>query len=321
MAARNEDWCLGLSARAVLLWVDHLIILDHASTDRTPGIAFDLAAEYPNRVTILNESDPQWNEMAHRQRMLDAARSLGASHIVYVDADEVLTGNLLGRIRSLAECTLPGQILQIPWLSMRASIYRYDTSGPWGTCDASVAFQDDPLWHWTARNGYDFHQRHPMGKPFVAFKPIRRTDGGLMHLQFVSERRLKAKQALYKMLEVTRWPGREPIDVIDKRYSLAVNGAPKQESVSGLVQHFGVARAAAIVRAAREANPDFEPGQVATELTTYAMTPAEWWAPYQEWAKHLHVDAEPWQEAQVRKLWAEHGAEKFQGLDLFGVCG
>ncbi len=54
---------------------------------------------------------------------------------------------------------------------------------------------------------------------------------------------------------------------------------------------------------------------------TYAMTPAEWWAPYQEWAKHLHVDADPWQEREVRKLWAEHGAEKFQGLDLFGVCG
>jgi hypothetical protein len=33
-----------------------------------------------------------------------------------------------------------------------------------------------------------------------------------------------------------------------------------------------------------------------------------------------HLENEPlWQEAEVRRLVAEHGAETFKGLDLFGV--
>ena len=35
MPARNEDWIIGLSARAALMWCDELIVMDHASTDRT----------------------------------------------------------------------------------------------------------------------------------------------------------------------------------------------------------------------------------------------------------------------------------------------
>lgn len=99
-----------------------------------------------------------------------------------------------------------------------------------------------------------------------------------MHLQFVSDRRLRAKQACYKMQEVLRWPGREAVHVVNDRYNPAVYGS----------------------------------GAMAT-------VPAEWWAPYQQWMEHLHVDAEPWQEKQCKAWMAEHGPEKFKGLDLFGV--
>ena len=47
MPVRNEDWCLGLTARAALKVVDHLIIFDHASTDRTPEIAQEITADGP----------------------------------------------------------------------------------------------------------------------------------------------------------------------------------------------------------------------------------------------------------------------------------
>ncbi len=319
MAARNEDWILGLSARAALLWCDHLVILDHASTDNQEAIERAVADEYPGRVTIVFRPDPNWDEMEHRQRMLEVAREKGATHIVYVDADEVLTGNLLPRIRDLVECTGPCAVLQLPWLSMRGSIHRYEQSGPWAKCDVSVAFPDDPRYHWAARQGYHWHQRHPMGLPFVSFKPLRRSEGGLMHLQFVSDRRLRAKQALYKMLEVTRWPGRKPVAEIDALYSVAVYGAPKIDpgNAPGLVQHFGVARAAAIIRAAREANQQSDEPQE----QKLGFAPKEWWAPYEPWLEHLHIDAIPWQEAQCQMLWQQHGPAKFQGLDLFGVCG
>lgn len=322
MPVRNEAWCLGLSARAVLQWVDHLVVLDHASTDPTPAILWELAQLYPDQLTVLNEDDPQWNEMAHRQRLLEECRRQKATHIVYVDADEVLTGNLLPRIRNMVERTQPGLILQLPWLCVRDSIHRYHTSGPWAQLDASVAFPDDPRYHWAARKGYDFHQRHPMGMPFAAYKPLRRNEGGLIHLQMVSEHRLRAKQALYKMTEVIRWPGREPVNVIDERYSVAVYGAPKQETIPGLVQHFGIERAREILRAARAANANLQVGdnlssQMAPEELGH--TPVEWWAAYTDLMQYLHVDDPAWQAEECQRLWELHGPQKFEGLDLFGV--
>ena len=101
-----------------------------------------------------------------------------------------------------------------------------------------------------------------------------------MHLQFLSERRLCAKQALYKMQEVIRWPGRTPVAQIDEMYS----------------------------RTVREAS------------SAHAMSVSEeWWKPYHRLLGHLHINAEPWQEAECHRLWGEYGPEKFAGLDLFGV--
>src|SRR5262245_23758182 len=95
LCARNEDWVLGMSARAALMWCDHVVLFNHASTDDPGEVAAQVVAEYPERVTYLSDDDPTWKEMAHRQRMLDAARAAGATHIAIVDADEVLSGNLL----------------------------------------------------------------------------------------------------------------------------------------------------------------------------------------------------------------------------------
>src|SRR3954468_875088 len=92
LPARNEDWCLGLSVRAALRWCDAVVVLNHASSDRTAKILCDVVAEVGNRLRVIHEPNPEWSEMSHRQRLLDEARSMGATHIAIVDADEVLTG-------------------------------------------------------------------------------------------------------------------------------------------------------------------------------------------------------------------------------------
>lgn len=293
MPVRNEEWILGLSARAVLRWVDELIVLDHASTDHTIDILFQLVREYQSRVTVLFDYDPVWREMRHRQTLLEAARASDATHIAMVDADEVLSGNLLSEIRQyIADCPA-GMILQVPWLCLRGSIDRYHSSGTWAQQDVSVAFPDDPVYHWAAREGYDFHHRHPMGREMPPYRPLRpasflpATRGGLMHLQFVSDRRLRAKQALYKLTELLRWPEREPVRMVDERYNLAVYGSYTRPAD----RHMDV----------------------------LSDVPPEWWKPYADLMPYFDPDREPWQEAECRKLVAEHGIERFAGLDLFGV--
>jgi hypothetical protein len=286
MACRNEEWVLGLAARAVLMWCDELVILLHACEDRSGEIAMEMAIRNVDRVTVLVEPDNVWREMAHRQLMLETARSRGATHIVYVDADEVLTANLVDVIRGKIEKCPAGHICQLPWIQLRGGLWSYHGRGLWADQFASTAFRDDPIYHWAQRDGYDFHHRHPMGRQMPPYRPIRHY-GGLMHLQMVSDRRLRAKQALYKMTEVIRWPGREPVAAVDRRYNMAVYGTE-------------------------------QPGAPPEQLDA---CPAIWWEEYirRGWFRHLDESAPPWQEDECIRLWQEHGPKKFEGLDLFGV--
>lgn len=286
MPARNEEWILGLSLRAALMWCDSVVVLNHASTDGTGKILEQLAAETPGRVVFTYSSDTEWEEMKHRQSLLTIARQYGATHIAMIDADEVLTGNLLYTIRGLIAAAPKSVTVQLPWRCLRGSIHSYYSRGVWAMQNVSMAFMDDPRCHWAARDGYDFHHREPMGRPLVA--QIVGREGGLMHLQFISERRLRAKQALYKMTEVLRWPGREPVEVVDRRYNLAVYGQDRPT--------------------------------IATSFSSdMSACPACWWEPYGSILKYLDEAAEPWQEAKVRSLMYEYGPQRFAGLDLFGV--
>jgi len=155
------------------------------------------------------------------------------------------------------------------------------TTGLWGQANVSTAFKDEPAFHWAARDGYDFHHRHPMGRDFAPWSVNGgRRNGGLMHLQFSSRRRLVAKQALYQVTEVLRWPGRTPVSQIAEMYG----------------------------RTVREA-----------DRATVAAAPSSWWAPYEHLMQYLHVDAEPWQETELRRILNTEWIGKFAGLDFFGL--
>ncbi len=301
MPCRNEEWCIGLSARAALMWLDMLVIHNHASTDASSDILAEIEREHPGRVVVLHEDDPKWDEMRHRQDMLTTARYLKATHVAIIDADEVLTGNLLpsvGRVeekrsqhesrywgvrQQLEEC-IGGHVMQLPGYNLRGSINRYHADGIWGRRWFSTAFRDDARLSW---GGDTFHAREPKGIELRPYTPIAQGQGGVVHLWGASERRLRAKSALYKVTERLRWPDK-PVADIERMYNWATKGENGHS--------YGT--------------PD---------TWTYRDVPAEWWAPYAHLMKHLDVDAEPWQEAEVRRLVAEHGAERFVGLDLFGV--
>lgn len=222
MPLRNEAWIVGLSARAALKWCDALVVLLHASTDRTQEIIESVAAEHPGRVTILKELGHSWLEMEHRQRLLEAARGLGASHIAICDADEVLCGNLLGKVRDEIELLAPRQYLQAEMQCMWRALDRFRTdSRIWsGRRDLVLAFADWPDVRWRPINGgYQHHQRAPLNT-----RPSSRvlSPGGVMHLQWASWRRLIAKHIWYQMHERVTYPDL-PVGKIANRYSYAPN--------------------------------------------------------------------------------------------------
>lgn len=221
MPARNEDWIIGLSLRVALRWCDAAVVLDHASTDGTAGILDAMQDECGERLTVIRESDGAWSEMAHRQRLLDAGRAAGGTHFALVDADEVLTGNLLARIRNEVSAIGPGGLLQVGMQAMWRSLGAVRTDGrTWaGREDLALAFADRYAVGWQA-GGYDHHHRHPHGS--VPHRRIRNGEGGVMHLQWASWRRLVAKHARYKMMERIKYPSK-PVVAIDRMYSMALD--------------------------------------------------------------------------------------------------
>jgi hypothetical protein len=302
MAVRNEGHVLGLTARAALLWCDAMVIYLHACTDESGRIAAEIASEHEGRVAVLHQVLPAWDEMSHRQSMLNAARGIGATHIAIVDADEILTGNLLnyrssddpGAPLGRSWCSevvhgLPnGHILQLPLYNLRGSLTRYHSNGIWGNRWLSVAFADDPRLKW---EGDKFHHREPTATGYALrdYKPISQGQGGVMHLWGVDEARLIARHRLYKVTERIRWP-HKPVHEIEMMYNWATKGATVPQHMIS----FGT--------------PD---------TWTYAETPAEWWAPYAELlAKYYHPEVEPWQTAECDRLIAEHGRAYFKGLTV-----
>lgn len=283
MPCRNEDWVLNLSARAALMWCDALVILNHASTDRTEAMMLDLFSEFGDRV-FGEYASGDWTEMEHRQCLLQAARMHGATHLAIVDADEILTGNLLPHIRQHIESMPKGWMAQLPGYNLRGSLDRYHASGIWAQRWFSLAFPDDARLRWA---GDRFHQREPAGMAMPQQRPVMQGQGGIMHLWGASERRLRAKHCAYKMIETLRWPSKSRQE-IERLYNLAF---------------------------VPSANLGFD------QLWRYAQVPAEWWEPYGDLKARVQLDAVPWQEEMCRQLYREHGAPRFAGLDLFGIVG
>lgn len=282
LPVRNEDWVLGLSLRALLMWVDEAIVLNHASTDNTGEILETVNRESGGRVHVMHEANPVWREMDHRQRLLMAARKRGATHIVILDADEVLIGTVLPHIRGWVESLPKGTTLRGPMRHCHRGIshFRHDAS-IWcrGGYRVSIAFADAPQLGWAAVNGYDHHHREPMKSRMGG--NIREDMESVMHLQFAHWRRLTAKHALYKMSERLKYP-QKSVAEIDRMYSMALD-----ETVLGTMP-----------------------------------VPPSWWQPYRGIMHHLRIDQneEQWQERECKRLMKQHGQKAFSGLNLFGVA-
>ncbi len=270
LPVRNEGWILGASLRALLMWVDECVVSLHNCTDDSFDIAREVWKE-TGRVGVTHWDGERWDEMQQRQTLLETAREFKATHIVTVDADEILTGDLLPTIRQRIEALPLGVMLRMPLLNLRGSLNRVHNTGLWGSPDmnTSVAFRDEPGIHWPAAADYQHHCREPKGRTWAMPQPTART-AGLLHLQFVSDRRLKAKQFLYALNDRLRWPGRDVTmyaRTVREHFAAPGIGAPVPDSwwapYAHLAHYMDINREPWQLQAARDiikANPGIEVG-------------------------------------------------------------
>lgn len=297
MAARSEDWIIGLSLRAALEYCDAVLVYDHLSDDFTPRLVQEIAAQHPGRVEYLRDETPWWDEMDQRQKMLDKGRAMGGTHFVIVDADEVLTANLLPRARSIVESCPRGECLALrmvaPYHSLKTRrvdwVWGYDSRLTW-------CFADNGGLAWkSAIDGYQHHQRVPIGappRPEIPKDLESMSAGGVIHFQYITRRRLEEKTAFYKIMEIVRWPARMSVADLNDKYDWTL-----REGGSG--------------------NPKDTP------IDCHHI-PGDWLSYYESrgWMKFLRPELESWQAREARRLWAHYYPQfpdRFRGLKTYGV--
>lgn len=222
MVARNEAHIVGFSLRAALRWVDEAVVLDHASTDQTPKILREIREEVGDRLVILTEPDPEWRQFEYRQRLLDTARGRGATHLAILDADEVLTGDLVGGMRELVERLGPAACVSLPMRCIWGSPFQVRTGNfRFANYAVSAAFQDCPHLFWKAEKGYDHDHREPHNLQVPKCADVGTS--GMMHFQWLERSRVLAKHALYKMEHRVRWAAEWPPERLETQYNASID--------------------------------------------------------------------------------------------------
>lgn len=249
MVVRNEEWVLPCSLRAAMSWCDELVVVDHASTDGTVEAISHVTGENPHRIhysrwtpmvkkesksrfdgtpitiEVLDEAnESRWDEMEMRQHSLALGRKFGGTHFAIIDADEVLTSNLVDQVRPWFNKLRDDALLELPMLAMRTLDEYQDDDSVWSKAFITLGFKDNPTLTWkVAIDGYEHHNRPPYAPHWTSSRPFtEKNKGGVMHLQFANRRRLLAKHVLYRMADYVRWPERDTKSALNAKYDQAL---------------------------------------------------------------------------------------------------
>lgn len=287
MLVRNEGWIIKASALIALRWVDELVIMDDDSEDETADLIIDVCRMagtervfyYANR----RDDDPDvWREMELREQLRRHAEERNPTHYAIIDADEIPVAPIVPQLRRIvAECR-PGEGISVPMHSPYHSTTTRRVDGSFEPAGGIfIGYRETPGSGWApAGDGYQHHARCPQGvRNQLPMYPA--SDGGIMHMQFASKRRLEVKSAYYKALETIQYPGRMSPDELNKKYDWTLQQQSKQTK----------------------------------------DIPAEWWEDHRQkgHATHIDLQREPWQLEALKRLIETYGTGPFVGLNMHGA--
>jgi glycosyltransferase involved in cell wall biosynthesis len=201
MQVRNEQNFLRQCLLALRYYTDAIVILDDDSTDATLDIINSLVEECHIEKIIQNTQWKDWAEPSNKNKLLSAAREIGGTHMIIIDADEMFSANyrdgdyLRRKILSLQ----PGDAMGVCWINLWRSldVYRDDES-VWVPRDNIRIFCDNGVAYYP--EGFLHGSPVPQGLNGIYY-PSRDLTHGLLHFQFVNWQNLLIKQAWYRCLE------------------------------------------------------------------------------------------------------------------------
>lgn len=279
LTIRNEQIFIAQCLRSLCRYTDAIVIVDDASNDNTLKIIQSLAKEC-NIEKIISKDHWYRDEAGDKNKLLNAARQIGGTHFVFIDADEMFTSNcsennyLRNKILELT----PGQKMHVKFYNLwRSFDYFREDSSQWSPRFINCIFCDDGKCCYEAERF--IHCSHIpdnlKGQDIYLNDPIY----GLMHFQFINWRNLLIKQAWYRCLEHIRNPSFS-IDLLNEIY-----GKSKDERGLGL-----------------------------------RRCPQQWFTGYKTiFDPEIIKLPEVWREKQVLEWFEEHGKDFFKDLDIWDV--
>ena len=195
--------------------IDKFVFYDDLSTDDTVNLIKDLLGQ--RAVVITNKSQTTFNESHNRSAMLEYSRKEGASHVVCIDADELMSQSLLNDFDKVISHNSQYDIQYYWYNVVNGGIDQY---------------RQDPMYVNNYRTfilplkntGYfDMSQwkYHTPRTPFVNLPKGTTKDYGFIHLQSINKRFYALKQLWYKHYEQVNYG--HSVDFINNRYDPVIN--------------------------------------------------------------------------------------------------
>jgi glycosyltransferase involved in cell wall biosynthesis len=220
---KNEAWILDRFLQCASLWADHIIIADQNSTDGSQ----EIARRYP-KVTLIENSSEAYHESSRQKLLIDAARKIpGPRLLVALDADEMLTANVLEHPEWNTVLTSPpGTIIEFSWLNLLPGFTDYVSLPNWYY---PLGFMDDGSEH-TGNNIHSPRIPEPVTSPRIRLQSI-----SILHYQYVNWERTESKQRWYQCWETINNPSKSNVEIY--RMYHYMDGFPKNEIHSFLIEH------------------------------------------------------------------------------------
>ena len=198
---KNEAWILDRFLKCASLWADHIIIADQASTDGSREIAL----RYP-KVTLIENSSPDFNEPERQKLLIDAARQFPEPRLlIALDADEFLTANVTDSLEWATVLEAPvGSIIQFDRAEILPGIRSYWIQ-PYSSFN--FGFLDDGSQH-VGEKIHSPRVPNPPLAPIISLREIK-----IMHYQFTDWNRMRSKHRWYQCWERLNRPERRAAQV------------------------------------------------------------------------------------------------------------
>lgn len=197
---KNESSILDTFLTAAREWADHVIVLDHLSTDGSGEIARRHVG-----VQIIQHPHERFDEDVRRSTLVEAARALAPPRVIFaIDADELLTPTWSTSEAWRSLDTLdPGTIVEMRWVNLLPGGEKAWIPNEW----FGFAYVDDGAPHTAGKI-------HSGRLPGNSKSPRFRIDDVLvLHLQFLNWPRMKSKQRWYQCWEVVNGFSKRPIQL------------------------------------------------------------------------------------------------------------